>query len=212
MDHIDAFIRQHIRSCDVAFDIGANQGLYTRAMLEAGATVYAFEPNPEMAPILAAISPDPHLNIVERAVSDHAGTVDFYIDLRPGLGAAASSVHQLAGLETATKHITVDCTTIDDFCRIHALRPQFMKIDVEGNERAVFVGAAETIRRNRPLMIFEFWEAWWRRGISDIFAQLSADYELVVLGTNEDAYALYTADGDGRTGTVDIGCIPKQRV
>jgi hypothetical protein len=130
-----------------------------------------------------------------------------------GLGAAASSVHQLIGLENDTKRITVECTTIDDFCRIHALRPQFMKIDVEGNERAVFVGAAETIRRYRPLMIFEFWEAWWRRGISDIFAQLSADYELVVLGTNADAHALYTADGDSpdRTGTVDIGCIPRQR-
>jgi FkbM family methyltransferase len=213
MDPIDRFIRQYVESDSTVLDIGANQGLYARAMLSRGARVYAFEPNPEMAQTLSRNLRNPRLEVVQKAIADRIGTVDFHIDLRPGVGAVASSVHRLDDLEGVTKQITVECTTVDAFCSERRIRPQFIKVDVEGGEREVFAGARETIARNAPFMVFEFWETWWRRGISDIFEQLAPDYDLVVLGTGEDAYALYTAEGDSgrRAGSVDIGCIPKSK-
>jgi FkbM family methyltransferase len=213
MDPIDRFIRQYVESDSTVLDIGANQGLYARTMLSRGARVYAFEPNPEMAQTLSRNLRNPRLEVVQKAIADRIGTVDFHIDLRPGVGAVASSVHRLDDLEGVTKQITVECTTVDAFCSERRIRPQFIKVDVEGGEREVFAGARETIARNAPFMVFEFWETWWRRGISDIFEQLAPDYDLVVLGTGEDAYALYTAEGDSarRAGSVDIGCIPKSK-
>jgi FkbM family methyltransferase len=213
MDPIERFIRQHVDSGNTALDIGANQGLYARTMLSRGSRVYAFEPNPEMAQTLSRNLRNPRLEVVQKAVADRTGTIDFHVDLRPGVGAVASSVHQLDDLHGLTRRITVECTTVDAFCGERKIRPQFIKVDVEGGERAVFAGARETIARNVPFMVFEFWETWWRRGISDIFEQLAPDYALVVLATGEDAYALYTAEGDSgqRAGSVDIGCIPKSR-
>jgi FkbM family methyltransferase len=213
MDPIDRFIRQYVESDSTVLDIGANQGLYARTMLSRGARVYAFEPNPEMAQTLSQNLRNSRLEVVQKAVADRSGTVDFHIDLRPGVGAVASSVHRLDDLDGLTKQITVECTTVDAFCSERGIRPQFIKVDVEGGEREVFAGARQTIARNAPFMVFEFWETWWRRGISDIFEQLTPDYDLVVLGTGEDAYALYTAEGDSgrRAGSVDIGCIPKLR-
>jgi len=213
MDPIDRFIRRYVERGSHVLDIGANQGLYARTMLARGAHVYAFEPNPDMAAILSRNLRNPRLEVVPKAVSDRTGTIDFYIDLRPGIGAVASSVHQLDDLKDLTQRISVDCTTVDVFCRERNLRPQFIKVDVEGGERPVFAGARETIARDAPVMVFEFWETWWRRGISDIFDQLAPDYDLVVLGTGEDAVALYMAEGDSgrRAGSVDIGCIPKSR-
>jgi len=211
MDPIDRFVRQYVESGSTVLDIGANQGLYARTMLSRGARVYAFEPNPEMAQTLSRNLRNPRLEVVQKAIADRVGMVEFHIDLRPGVGAVASSVHRLDDLEGVTRQITVECTTVDAFCGERRIRPQFIKVDVEGGEREVFAGARETIARNAPFMVFEFWETWWRRGISDIFEQLAPDYDLVVLGTGEDAYALYTAEGDsGRcVGSVDIGCIPK---
>jgi FkbM family methyltransferase len=213
MDPIDRFIRQYVESGSTVLDIGANQGLYARTMLARGARVYAFEPNPEMAQFLSQNLRNPRLEVMQKAVADRCGTVDFHIDLRPGVGAVASSVHRLDDLQGVTKQITVECTTVDAFCSERGIRPQFIKVDVEGGEREAFAGARETIARNAPFMVFEFWETWWRRGISDIFEQLAPDYDLVVLGTGEDAYALYTAEGDSgrRAGSVDIGCIPKSK-
>jgi FkbM family methyltransferase len=213
MDPIARFIRQYVESGQVVLDIGANQGLYTRTMLARGAQVYAFEPNPEMAQTLSRNLRDPRLEVVQKAVADRTGTTDFHVDLRPGVGAVASSVHQLDDLQGMTKRITVDCTTVDAFCGERKIRPQFIKVDVEGSERAVFAGARETIARNAPFMVFEFWETWWRRGIADIFEQLAPGYDLVVLETGEDACALYLAEGDSgrRAGSVDIGCIPKSK-
>ena len=212
-DPIDRFIRQHLQPGDVALDIGANQGLYTKTMLARRATVYAFEPNPEMATVLSGTIRDPRLRIVQKAVGATAGPIDFFIDLRPGAGAVASSVHQLDDLVDQTRRVTVECTTVDLFCNTNGIHPQFIKVDVEGNERPVFAGAKETLAQSAPFIIFEFWETWWRRGVSEIFEQLAPSHELIVLGTGEDAYALYSAEGDSghRQGSVDIGCIPRSK-
>lgn len=204
MDPISSFISQHVREGDVALDIGANQGLYTRELVAMGARVFAAEPNPRILPILQVQAPG--ATFIEAAVSDRTGTAEFFVDLREGLGGAASSLNQLDGMEEVTERVTVPLTTIDMICAEREISPSFIKVDVEGHEKAVFNGARETIARCRPAMIFEFWETWWTNGVSDIFDQLAPDYDLVILQTGENAKDVYPFEA--RDGVVDIGCIP----
>jgi len=213
MDPIADFIERYLSPGSVAFDIGANRGDYARAMLAKAGSVYAFEPNPEMATVLRSSIEDARMQVIRSAVGDQTGPVEFHIDRRAGLDAMASSVHRLDGMGGMTETVTVECTTLDGFCAARRIAPSFIKIDTEGNEGAVFAGAQRTIRRHRPFIVFEFWESWWRRGVSDIFKMLAPRYDLIVLGTGEDAAALYAEHGDDgtQTGSVDIGCIPKAR-
>lgn len=83
---------------------------------------------------------------LEVALSDHAGTATLY-DLSPGDGLATideGRVRRLAeAYEIAGRHV-VEVTTLADLCAQHC-DPQtpisFLKIDVEGHERAVLAGA-----------------------------------------------------------------------
>jgi hypothetical protein len=44
---------------------------------------------------------------------------------------------------------------LDDFCKKSALRPEVLKVDVEGAEYDVLMGATETISRYRPKLLIE---------------------------------------------------------
>ncbi len=51
--------------------------------------------------------------------------------------------------------LTVPAVCLDTIVANHGLRPDFLKVDVEGHERQVFRGAQGTLRRCRPLIVFE---------------------------------------------------------
>jgi FkbM family methyltransferase len=212
MDPIDDFIQAHMPRKGVAFDIGANQGLYTKSMLRRARLVYAFEPHPSLATLLRRKFNRRRVQVVEKAVSDTLGEADFFLDRRPEWGGAASSLHALQGLEGQREKVQVATTTIDRFCADHAIVPNFIKIDTEGNEAPTIVGGQKTILTCKPFLIFEFWESWWDRGLRHVFDVLRPHYHLLSLQTGADADAYYSKHGNekaGSTTTVDIGCIPR---
>jgi FkbM family methyltransferase len=207
MDPLQRFIETHVGPEGIAFDIGANVGHYSRILRDRGCRVIAFEPNPK---IIARLRDIAGIEIVEAAVSDQIGETAFYIDLRPE--AFASSVHQLNGMEGQTERIMVPTVTVDAFCEERKIVPNFIKIDVEGNELSVIKGAQETIRRYHPYIIFEFWECWWNRGVKEIFAMLNPLYEMTVAQTGAPAFEHYTVLGsklDSSGEMVDILCAPR---
>jgi hypothetical protein len=53
------------------------------------------------------------------------------------------------------RHLQVISTTLDVVSATLDIRPDFLKIDVEGSESDVLTGARETIRRCRPKMLIE---------------------------------------------------------
>ena len=97
-DPIAAAIGRHLGPGQMAFDIGANRGHYTRMMAATGARVVAFEPNPDVQDALATGLP-PSAEIVRAAVSDTEGAAAFFLDRRPGLDGMASSLLQLDGMD-----------------------------------------------------------------------------------------------------------------
>lgn len=201
MDPVADFLANHLHAGQTAFDIGANRGDYSRlmaALVGPSGRVEAFEPNPEAAAPLPA-----GVNVHLVAVSDvDTPARDFFVDTRPeGL---ASSFAQLDGLETRT--IRVPTVTLDGFCASTRVVPDLVKIDTEGHELEVIRGGAQMVARRRPVIVFEFWQTWWDRGVSRIFDVLRPGYRLTLLQTGEDV----TRRRRWGTAEVDIGCVPRR--
>jgi|GEM_PF-2520588 len=103
--------------------------------------VYAFEPMPEVYADLQANLTLNHAGNVEAVplgVSDQVGKRRFNF-MR--LGASHSSENG---------DCEVAMTTIDQFCRERGLTPDFIKMDLEGEELAACRGARETIITHKP--------------------------------------------------------------
>jgi FkbM family methyltransferase len=146
------------------FDVGANTGLYALhyACLAPKAGVHAFEPLPEVADQLEKnIGLNPTLGpirVARIALSDRAGSSTFYHTINPhGLLSASSSLEAAHAAWIGHKLNAIRVTTIclDDYVAGSSARPRIMKIDVEGHELKVLLGAGQTIARLRPLIFAE---------------------------------------------------------
>lgn len=124
----------------IVFDIGANMGIYTLLASEHDKTrVFSFEPHPITTRILRNNISKNHRNnvtVVPCAVSSRPGELTF--SNLPG-----SSLNQIIPVRAAassSQTITVPAIRIDDYCRSENIRPDIVKIDVEGHEGEVLVG------------------------------------------------------------------------
>jgi FkbM family methyltransferase len=135
-------------------DIGANAGYFSVVAATLGAPsarVFAFEPNPRLGNMLSrSISLNPRLDIVlERvAVADQPGKLPLHL----------TSVSRNSGLsslrpdlpDTEGEVITVPVVSVDEYCVLHSLRPDLVKIDVEGAELQVLQGASRMLAERQP--------------------------------------------------------------
>lgn len=213
--HVGNFFLNFAKSSDVVFDIGANMGQSTQiASMIVGSTgrVYSFEPNPVTFPILKAnlvrwsLS---NVTAVNLAMSDHAGIVDFYVDMRPEYGSEASSLRELDDLKKIgkSKKTSVKCSTLDAFCDEYSLKPQLLKIDVESFEPQVVSGGSKMIESIRPIILFEFWETWWDKGFRELFNYLTPMYKLVRMQDGANVEQWYHLNAG--TAVSDILCLPR---
>ncbi|MCC7475681.1 MAG: FkbM family methyltransferase [Pirellulales bacterium] len=166
------FVSQCLQPGQVAVDIGCHKGAYTywmRRRVGPSGIVYAFEPHPcQIAYLRAAFSAMHYDNVelVPMALSDRCGS--FSLHVPPGRGRS-----QEATLEERTTDdrgpgdennpplaprpspLPVEVTTLDEFFTGRDRGPDFLKIDVEGHELAVFRGALRTLRAYRPTILVE---------------------------------------------------------
>ena len=147
-----------VRPGDRCIDVGANVGVHTVRLAKLAGRdgeVIAIEPEPEVmqrAQRNVALNGLANVRIVNAAASDRPGEMCLY---RPypwdTNRARASLLHHpyLTGVTT-----TVPVVTVDDVCA--GGRVALIKVDVEGYEAAVILGAAKTITRDAPSVIFEY--------------------------------------------------------
>ncbi|MFI5149478.1 MAG: FkbM family methyltransferase [Bacteroidia bacterium] len=148
----------------VILDVGANFGIMTLQFAQATpkGTIYSFEPthyalgkfkrNLELNPELAKhIYP---VNSFVSAVTDKNSTIKAFSSWKVD-GATGSDMHPVH-LGEAKSTEGVGAISIDDFCtQNNFTRLDFIKIDVDGHEFEVFKGGMETIKKFRPVIIFE---------------------------------------------------------
>jgi len=147
-------IMSYVRPGDTIADVGAYLGFYTFAFTKrvgASGKVVAFEPDPNN---LAALKDrvklykiNSKLNITGAAVGEVKGKLSF--------AAKGISISRVIGKSPENDQgIEVDCIRLDDFFAQEKL--DIIKIDVEGYEAQVLLGAINVLKRSKgyPRAIF----------------------------------------------------------
>ena len=132
-------------------DVGAHIGKYTIPLAKLGVNVLAIEPDPENFNILK-------YNVLLNNVSDKVklmncacysknGHLKLYIE-------SGSDVRSIFG---DGKYILVKAKKLDTLIKENKIRPDLIKIDVEGAEKDVLEGSYETLQSYHPELIIEVW-------------------------------------------------------
>ena len=163
----------------VLLDVGASTGCYSLlAKCHPDLTVYSFEP---VALTYAVLKENIYLNELaakvhtyNMGVSDYVGTGTLHTVIADG-GKGVSIVDGRPAYHKATAESTIEVTTIDAFCEQNNVAPTMLKIDVEGNEKAVLRGAKKTIEKYHPFILTEYsWEnaEQFEGGVNEIVVML----------------------------------------
>jgi FkbM family methyltransferase len=154
-------------------DVGAHLGwfaLQSARIVGTGGRVFAFEPSPDLLPLLRRTVADNRLEtcveVIPSAVGDAVGPVTLYPgeedSMLTSIHAAAASASDAASVTDRVgdppRGATVACTTLDVWFAEHDWPPvDLVKIDVEGHEVAVLRGMTALAHRQPGLaVIIEF--------------------------------------------------------
>jgi FkbM family methyltransferase len=154
-----AFLDRILQPGMTFLDAGANEGVYTvfaAKRLGPSGTVWAFEPSLREAGRLRRNLDLNNLSarVFPLALADRAGHAEMSVAGygHEGLNTMGKFVHEI---EERGKEI-IQVTRLDDAVSENPLsRLDVIKIDVEGAELKLLQGAAATLRRYRPLLLFE---------------------------------------------------------
>lgn len=141
---------KYVRPGDVVLDIGANIGDHTIAYSDWVGNkgyVFAFECGDEPFKCLAANMKDrPNVACCNFALWSKNGFLNFNKD---SLNVGASFVNEVEKSQFINQ---VQCRSIDS---MDLIQVDFMKIDAEGAETEILLGAYKTIERCRPIICLE---------------------------------------------------------
>jgi FkbM family methyltransferase len=138
--------------CDrnrVSFDVGANWGQYAGALRPVSAGVVACEPIPQLARFLRRSYRD-GVRVEQVALSNKNGHAEFMIEKDWGRS-SLNGIENRNGL----RRLAVRLETLDSMA---ADPVGFIKIDVEGHEEEVILGAGQVIVRDFPVLLIEIEE------------------------------------------------------
>jgi FkbM family methyltransferase len=146
-------MRRVLRPDSTAIDAGAFVGGMLRHMLRFAprGRHWAFEPLPDLHRSLAARFP--HVSVLPFALGAATGRAEY---VRVSGSPALSGLKRRPDVppESATETLVVQVETLD-----RVIPPDqpvaFIKVDVEGGELDLFRGAAATLARSRPVVVFE---------------------------------------------------------
>ena len=141
------FYRTLLQPGALCFDVGANIGDKSEALLNAGARVVAFEPNRLLIPELSSrCRHHENWTLIEAALGSGTAIATLYAAESHG---QSSLAQDWMGKTIASFHVPV--VTLDSAIACFGI-PAYCKIDVEGWELEVLKGLTKPI----PLISFEF--------------------------------------------------------
>ena len=158
-----AFILSSIKAGQTAFDIGAHKAGYLyfmRQMAGESGKVFAFEPQSSLYNYIVRIKKLFHWNnvrIEHLALSDSAGKVTLYIpsDKKGTASSPGGTIVRHSNLKYINSTEEVLTETLDSYCQRNNIKPDFLKIDVEGNELRVLKGGLAVLKKHRPKILVE---------------------------------------------------------
>jgi FkbM family methyltransferase len=148
-------IKRVLKNDSNAIDIGSHKGRFLNEFLKSApnGNHFAFEPLPYLFDKLTKKFPN-NCKIYELALSDKKGSVTFnYVRGYPGYSGLKQRKYPLP--ETRIDKIKVNTDLLDNIIPKDT-KIDFIKIDVEGAEYLIFQGSLKTIKKWKPVIIFEF--------------------------------------------------------
>jgi len=143
--HIQECMVREVRAGGVFFDIGANVGFYSllSSFLVEPGKVFAFEPLPRNTAYFkkhVALNQRENIELLELALSDWNGKSQFELEKTGAMG----KIHSGGSL-------SVDVVTLDALLQAQRVAPpNYMKMDIEGEEFKALLGAKVCFERYHP--------------------------------------------------------------
>ncbi|TWJ08629.1 FkbM family methyltransferase [Altererythrobacter ishigakiensis] len=204
------FLNAIIKPGDVAIDVGAHNGLYTRALERAGAQVLAFEPFPEVGLVIERTT-GRSVEWRQKAISNRGGEAEIRVPIsnnRPVYGYASMAPENFFGPDFVVHNVPV--STIDNEIRE---RCSFIKIDVEGHELDVLRGTLGTIDAYAPAFLIESEARHAKRAplsVFEFFAEIG--YEgFFILGNNLKSVSEFKIEDHQNPDAIDLEGSEKDR-
>ena len=150
----------HFGIARCVFDVGANYGVHSLLFLMHDVDVVSFEPNPECHWYYPRL--ERHNRIKFRLEPTALGASECRLDLcypekDSWLGTTDPEHIQTLASKAELRRVQVPCITLDSYVKQSNLIPDLIKLDVEGSEFQILLGARDTLQAFRPLLIFECW-------------------------------------------------------
>lgn len=167
--YMQAAFVAHISPGDVVYDVGAHAGyhsLFCSLLVGTGGSVCAFEPNPQNYSSLArqlALNSPHQVSLLPYALSDKSEAARLDNSQGPSQGRLASE----GDIQVEAR--TIDSLVAEGLCP----PPNVIKIDVEGHEQQVLLGALNTLRKHRPVILCDYNDHLTHALVTDLLTPLS---------------------------------------
>jgi FkbM family methyltransferase len=180
-------------------DIGSHFGYHSMALKSVypDARLISIEPNPVNIDRLKLHIEKNNLtsiDIEKIALSDKIGTSEFNISENVESSQSTGSYLEAVTPPLSQEHyksfqsINIQTTTLDNLCQVKDLKPDLIKMDVEGAEVLTIKGGYETLKMFKPILCIE---AHSNEIAEQLIADLSIIYTIEELNRNEDRSFLY---------------------
>jgi len=162
---LQKYIIRNFDTRGVFFDVGAHHGFYSllvRYLMELDnnlGEIHAFEPTETHFNILSKNTKKfNNIFLNKNAVCAKVGEKIFYENIK---GKSTIEKNLFNNVPSSTPsdftNIEVSCLTLDTYCEAHAVKPTFIKIDVEGSECEVLSGGVRLLQEMNPVIAMEVW-------------------------------------------------------
>ncbi len=148
-----AYLDTHLKPGDVFVDCGANVGyytLYTARIVGKTGKVIAFEPEPNNFTYLGkAVTLNGLQNVIlhQYALWNERDKLPLHLSINNGQHSLMFPHHDIG------KEITVFTNRLDDISSVITYPPSIIKIDTEGAEQAIIMGARNTLKTFPTLLL-----------------------------------------------------------
>jgi len=132
-----------------------------------------------------------NVKVVNAAIGNKNKKLTFYTSKTRGEFDGSNSIYKESLLSVGVEDLNikkemVNVISLDSFVFRNKLKPNFIKMDIEGSEYDAFLGMQKTIKKYSPLLIFEFNNFYLKKNkkikVHDI---LSPYYELHLIDLSE---------------------------